>query len=195
MIVKGELIIDQLSDNYASPACKLSRMTEKGTVVRLKRNLYETDPTTPPYLVAGDLYGPSYISFEYALSLYEVIPEYVCVVTSATCNKHRTKRFVNTLGAFHYYDIPPAAFDVGIETWSQDGREYRIASMPKAVCDKLYKMPPTRSVNRLEELMFDDLRFDMDEIESIDPDIIETYTDLYRSTNIRTLHEYLRGLA
>ena len=77
MIVKGELMIDSLSDSYSSPACKLGRMVENGEVVRLRRGLYETDPETPPYLVASHICEPSYISFEYALMRHSIIPERV----------------------------------------------------------------------------------------------------------------------
>ncbi len=195
MIYTGEMLIDDLSGDYSSPACKLGRMVESGEIVRLKRDLYETDPSTPPYLVANALYGPSYISFEYALARLEIIPERVHVVTSATYDKHKTKRFDNPLGRFTYSDIPSAAFDVGVETWEEDGRSYRIASAEKAVCDKLYKMPPTRSVEGLREMMFDDLRFDADTVEALDPPTIVMYADLYRSTNIRTLVQFLEAVA
>ena len=108
MIVKGELIIDSLSDTYSSPACKLGRMVESGELIRLKRGLYETDPKTPPYLVARYLCEPSYISFEYALSWHEIIPERTVVVTNATINKRRSKRFDTPLGSFSYSDVPAA---------------------------------------------------------------------------------------
>lgn len=62
MIVAEESMVDRLSDTYSSPACKLSRMVEKGEIIRLRRGLYETDPETPPYLVANCICEPSYIS-------------------------------------------------------------------------------------------------------------------------------------
>lgn len=77
-------MVDRLSDTYSSPACKLSRMVEKGEIIRLRRGLYETDPGTPPYLVANCICEPSYISFEYALSWHSIIPERVNAVTNAT---------------------------------------------------------------------------------------------------------------
>ena len=47
------------------------------------RDRYETDRNVPAYLLAGSIYGPSYISFEYALSRYGLIPEAVYAVTCA----------------------------------------------------------------------------------------------------------------
>lgn len=113
MIVAGESMVDRLSDTYSSPACKLSRMVEKGEIIRLRRGLYETDPETPPYLVANCICEPSYISFEYALSWHSIIPERVNAVTNATYGKRRSKVFETPLGTFRYYDIPHAVFEMG----------------------------------------------------------------------------------
>lgn len=191
MLVTGELLIDQLSETYASPACKIGRMVENGEIVRLKRDLYETDVHVAPYLVANDLYGPSYISYEFALSWHEIIPEFVRVVTSATCNKHRNKKFTNSLGSFSYSDVPEAVFKEGVDTLIQDNREYRMASPVKAVCDKLYKMPPIRSPLELESLMFDDLRFDEESILSMDAKTVRKYAGLYHCTTVNTFAGYL----
>lgn len=195
MIIRGELIIDKLSETYSSPACKLGRMVEEGKIIRLKRGLYEDDPDTPPYLVAQYLCEPSYISFDYALSWYEIIPEEVRNITCATMNKHKTKRFDTPLGTFIYSDIPADAFYAGIETYDQNGREFLMASPAKAVCDKLYKMPSTRSYRNLERLMFDDLRFDEDEIRKLDLKEISKYAALYHCTTITTLQNYLEERA
>ena len=195
MIYTGEMLIDELSGDYSSPACKLGRMVESGEIVRLKRDLYETDPSTPPYLVANALYGPSYISFEYALSWHGIIPERVRVVTNATCGKRRSKYFETALGDFSYSDVPEAAFSAGIETHEQGGREFRMACPAKAVCDKLYKMPPTRSRVTLETMMFEDLRFDEESILELDPDTLRDYSELYHCTTINTLATYLEGTA
>ena len=191
MIVRRELLIDTLSDSYLSPACKLGRMVENGEVIRLKRGIYETDPNTPPYLVAQYLCEPSYISFEYALSWHEIIPERTVVITNATVNKHKTKRFDTPLGSFSYSDVPIDAFRVGVKKFVEDDYEYFLATPAKAVCDKLYKMPSTRSYKGLETLMFNDLRFDEEEIMSLDVKTIREYAELYRCTTITTLRDYL----
>ena len=191
MIIAGESVIDWLSDAYSSPACKLSRMVEKGEIIRLRRGLYETDPETPPYLVANCICEPSYISFEYALSWHSIIPERVDAVTNATCRKRRSKVFETPLGTFRYYDIPSTAFKVGVRRFEQGGREFLMATAEKAVCDKLYKMPPTRSFRGLEALMFEDLRFDEEEIFGLDLNDIASFSRLYRCTTINTLRDYL----
>ena len=195
MIIAGESVIDWLSDAYSSPACKLSRMVEKGEIIRLRRGLYETDPKTPPYLVANYICEPSYISFEYALSWHSIIPEGVRAVTNATCGKRRSKVFETPLGTFRYYDIPRAAFEVGVKRFEQSGRTFFMATAEKAVCDKLYKMPSTRSFKGLEALMFDDLRFDEEEIFNLDLSDITRFSRMYHCTTINTLRDYLEERA
>lgn len=130
-------MIVRLSDDCPGPACKPGGTAGDGEIVRLKRGLYETDRDTPPYLVAADLYGPSYISFEYALMRRDVIPESVYEVTCATFGKHRNKTFETPLGRISYSDIPSAAFGIGVEILEQNGRTYPMATLEKAVCDKL----------------------------------------------------------
>ena len=58
--------MDELK-SYASPAKKIERMVKTGELTRVVRGLYETDPHTPGHLLAASIYGPSYLSFEYAL--------------------------------------------------------------------------------------------------------------------------------
>ena len=67
MIKTTAMLLEELK-NYASPKAKLSRMARKGECILITRGLYETDRSVPAYLLAGSIYGPSYISFEYALS-------------------------------------------------------------------------------------------------------------------------------
>ncbi len=90
MIKTTDMIINELSI-YASPRTKLSRMVKKGEIFPIIKGLYETEKSTPGFLLAGSIYGPSYISFEYALSFYGLIPEAVYTVTSATFEKKKSK--------------------------------------------------------------------------------------------------------
>lgn len=56
--------------------------------------MYETDSNTPGYLLAGSIYGPSYLSFDFALAYYDLIPERVVNYTSATFGKKKKKNFI-----------------------------------------------------------------------------------------------------
>jgi hypothetical protein len=68
--------------------------------------------TVEPMEIANPLYGPSYISLEYALSYYGLIPERVESITSVTTK--RSKKFITPLGSFSYEHIPLKAYPIGI---------------------------------------------------------------------------------
>ena len=96
------MLLEELSE-YGSPKSKLSRMAKSGEYFPITKGIYETNQHTPAYLLAGSIYGPSYISFEYALSFYGMIPEAVYTVTSATFVKK--KKFETAFGTFTYRDV------------------------------------------------------------------------------------------
>ena len=74
MIKTTNMILAELS-SYTNPKAKLSRLVKEGTYIQIVRGLYETDRGVPRHLLAGSIYGPSYISFAYALGFYGMIPE------------------------------------------------------------------------------------------------------------------------
>lgn len=77
---------------------------KKGRIIKLRRDLYVIrDKKIDLGLVANKIYEPSYVSLEYALSFYQLIPEAVFGLTSVTTNK--TKIFRNELGNFFYRHI------------------------------------------------------------------------------------------
>lgn len=84
--------------NYSNQNNKILRDIRDGKLFKIVNGLYETDINTPGYLLAGSIYGPSYISFEYALSYYGLIPERVTTITCATFNKKRKKCIIHNLG-------------------------------------------------------------------------------------------------
>src|SRR5579863_1173434 len=68
---------------------KVKRLLAQGKLLHIRRGLYcLTDMLgylikPHPFELAQYIYGPSYISFESALSFYQLIPETVYTVTSA----------------------------------------------------------------------------------------------------------------
>ena len=64
---------------YASPRAKLTQMIKSGEIIKVRRGLYVWPPPASWSLktLANKIYGPSYISFEYALSYHQMIPERV----------------------------------------------------------------------------------------------------------------------
>lgn len=85
--------------------------------------------------IANRLYAPSYISFEYALSRYGIIPESVYTVTSVTTRI--TREFVVNNKSFTYSHIKKQAYR-GYRTEKIGGMTVLIAEPEKALVDYLY---------------------------------------------------------
>lgn len=128
---------------------QLNRWLRKGLIIKLRRGLYilnENDRKISPsnQYLANQLYHPSYVSLEYALGFYGLIPERVRGVTSVTTKK--TARFTNIMGAFTYQRIKIEAFQGYEMVKDGNGFDYFIASPEKAVIDFLYL-----SLDRIKE--------------------------------------------
>lgn len=191
MIITTDIVKARLSD-YANKNNKISRDIRDGKLHKIVNGLYETDINTPGYLLAGSIYGPSYISFEYALSYYGLIPERVHVITCATYGKKKKKKFNTSFGIFTYRDVPVLAYPEEIILKEENGYTYQIASKEKALCDKLYTLKPLKNYKNLEDMLFIDLRIDRDEFDALDIEKIEHLSILYHSTNIQLLAKYMR---
>lgn len=120
---------------------QFNRWQAKGLIVRLKRGVYllnKDDRKVNPSrnFIANQLHGPSYVSLEYALNFYGLIPERVSDVTSVTTKK--TMRFKNDLGVFVYQHIKPDAFRGFKKIEDESGLSFFAAEPEKAVVDFLY---------------------------------------------------------
>lgn len=191
MIVTTSILSQNLS-NYKNKNDKISRMIKNKELYPINKGIYETDKSTSPIYLTGYIYGPSYVSFDYALSRYGLIPEAVYEYTSATCEKKKKRFFKNYFGNYSYRDIPVTAFPFGINLIEEKGYSYRIATPEKALCDKLYTLSPVKNKKELEALLFDDLRIDKDEFNKLNKDDIIFLSNKYKSTNIRLLVNYVR---
>lgn len=191
MIVTNRIVKNNLH-NYLNKNTKLGREVKEGKLIKIINGLYETNANTPGYLLAGSIYGPSYISFDYALAYYGLIPERVDVVTSATFNKKKKKKYMTSFGTFTYQDVPKNVYAEEIILKKENQYIYQIASPEKALCDKLYTLRPLKNMENLEIMLFDDLRIDEDNFNTLSVDVINKLSDLYHSTNVKLLANYMR---
>ena len=144
--------------NYASPKNKIERLVDEKKLFPIIRGLYETEEHVDGCYLASSICGPSYLSFDYALAYYGLIPEIVYACTSATYSKNKSKTFTTPFGLFMYYDVPKDAFPYGIKFVKNDCYSFCIASPEKAMCDKLYTLPPAKDVDDLKLVLLEDLR-------------------------------------
>ncbi|MBN2557733.1 MAG: hypothetical protein JXB33_03145 [Clostridia bacterium] len=190
MIKTTAMLVDELKE-FVNPAAKIRRFVDTGKLIPIVRGLYETDGSIPGYFLAPIIYGPSYLSFEFALAYYSLVPEAVYNFTSATFEKKKAKQYVTPYGTYTYRDVPSEAYPLGIILHSENGYGFYIASPEKAICDELYKISPLSNRRELEYLLFEDLRIDKEEFFHLNmADLLEISTR-YHTQNHKLLQAYL----
>lgn len=190
MILTFDSLALQYKD-YTDVKGKIRREVQSGRLTQITRGLYETDARADGKYLAGAIYGPSYLSFDYVLSMCSLIPEAIFqTYTSATFRKGKAKQYDNAFGVFTYRDVPAAVYHFGVEIREENGYSYQIATPEKALCDKLYTISPVGSVKAMRALLFEDLRVDENDFWQLNLEDIKQLAPLYKSTN----HKYLAKL-
>jgi predicted transcriptional regulator of viral defense system len=183
--------------HYARPRDRATRLLETGAIIRVKKGLYIFGPTYRrlPYcveLLANLISGPSYVSFEYALSYYGLIPERVTTITSATFGKSRT--FDTPVARFSYRPVPHAVFPVGV-TLVETGanRAFLVASREKALCDTIVASRglTARSRSAFQTAMAYDLRINMDQLATLDAGLVGDLASQWPSRRLARLAEVI----
>ena len=192
MIVTTQQLKEQYA-NYSNPIAKINRDVIQGKLFPLVKGIYETNPNTNGSRLAQFIYGPSYLSFDYALAEYGLIPEAVYVFTCATFNKKKIKTYTNKFGTFIYRDVPNNVFSYGVMVNVDGNYAYHIATPEKALCDKLYTISPVKTIKDLERLLFEDLRIDEDKFYGLSKQDILKLAPLYHSTNLNLLAKFIKG--
>ncbi len=185
------MLTEELKE-YVNPAAKIRRLAVEGKLFPVVRGLYETDGNIPGYYLAPVIYGPSYLSFEFALAYYSLIPEEAVHFTSATFEKKKTKRFKTPFGLFTYRDVPGEAYPFGVVFRSENGYGFAIATPEKAICDMLYTVSPVRNKIGLEQLLFFDLRIDKAEFFRLIAADLLGIAGKYHTQNHKLLQAYLK---
>lgn len=193
-MINSTAMLLQKYHEYANPAAKIARLVKDGDLTPVIKGLYETDRSTPGYCLAGIIYGPSYLSFEYALSWHGLIPESVYVYTSATCGKKKKKQYSTPFGVYTYRDVPVEVFPYGTKLCEENGYGFVIATAEKAICDTLYTCSPCANKRELRQLLFDDLRIDQTTFTSIDLNELAEVAGLYHTSNHRLLISLIKEI-
>jgi len=179
---------------------KIQYMKQQGLLTSLKKGLYIYHS---PYvktliskeIIANNLLGPSYISYEYALYYHGITPESVREVTSATTK--RAKTFSTPYGTFSYKHIDKTLFALGLEIVSSKQGNFMMAGKEKALCDKIFSTKGVKISSKKAMLAFieEDLRVDMDELFDFDLDIVKKYAEISKSKKIEFLYKVLKDIA
>lgn len=191
MIITNDIVKNNL-EKISNKNNKISRDIKNGKLIKIINGLYETDLNTPGYLLASSIYGPSYLSFDFALYYYGLIPEKVLVYTNATFDKKKKKKYSTPFGTYLYRDVPKNVYSIGIKLVQEGEYSYQIATPEKALCDKLYTLSPIKNMRELENLLFNDLRIDTEEFKKLNIHDIEEISKMYHSTNVNLFYKYVR---
>jgi len=175
-------LIKTLLADYRRPNDKISELLIDQALIPIKRGLYVLNPkrTGRPLslpLIANMLYGPSYVSLDFALSYYGLIPEAVYEVTSVTTG--RAKTYDTPVGRFSYEHASLKSYPLGIASVANDsGHFFLMATPEKALCDKLMQTSNLRinSVKSMLDYLEQDLRLDLDEFAKFDPELLRRIT-------------------
>jgi len=169
---------------------QLSRWMGAGRLLSLRRGLYALGDlyrkaALSPLQVANQIYYPSYLSLEWALSLYGLLPDAVPVYQSVTTRV--TRRFGNALGSFTYASVKPGLF-WGFVTRTLDGVEVSMAEPEKALLDYWYLTPGEWTQARLGEMR-------LQQVELLDRDRLDAYAQRWESPRLRRTVARWRRLA
>ena len=192
-------LLDGLRD-YSHPRDKITELLKQGAIVRVKKGIYifGSKYRKRPFsreILANMICGPSYISLDYALHYYGLIPERVEAVTSVTSSRGR--RSSTPIGLFTYQGISLAAYRIGIvQSEIEAGRSFLLATLEKALADKIQADRGTAIRTQLEmkTYLLDNLRIDPEGLRKLNTDKISLIADEYRSRKLRLLEGMLRKL-
>ncbi len=134
---------------------QLVRWVKSGYLLKLRRGIYvfgkpyrKIEPH--PFLIANRLQRGSYVSLQSALAYYDLIPEHVPVVTSATTGRPETVK--TPLGSFIFRHLKSGMFSGFRQVKIADRQQAVIAAPEKALVDLLYATAGSDSDGYIEEL-------------------------------------------
>lgn len=180
-----------LLEDYVNPRAFLSRLVKTGELIRLKNGFYvvaekiKKEPVPYPQ-IANLLYGPSYLSFEWALSFYGLIPEGVYVITSTSTVK--SKSYKTPIGTFDYHSLSQDRYAIGIDQQTNAAGNFLIATPEKALADLVHAK--TRDVETAKEMLVDLIearRIDEENLKQFNKTHLWDIAESYRSQPVHLL--------
>ena len=191
-VLKNTQMLLQELKRFADPHHRIERMVRNGQIVRIMRGLYSDKSSVLGPHVAGQICSPSYLSFEYALSHYDLIPEAVRWCTSATFCKRKEKIIRTSIGFFFFRDVPAQAFPWEVMVCDEYDAPFLLASAEKAICDQLYTLKPMKNQKDLEYMLFEDMRVEEEDFLALNSTTLCELAPLYHARNLDLLKRYLK---
>ena len=185
--VEGEIFDYQMLMHYLreykKPRDKITLLLKNHSIVRIKKGLYIFGPdyqrgAVSLEILANLTYSPSYISLEYALSKYGLIPERAYHVTSVCLN--RSKAFKTPVGMFTYKKRSLSVYPVGIN----QVENYLIAGPEKALADLIFEVKDLKDVREMKEYLYENMRMEQSNLQKLNKKLLTEITRLYNMSDI-----------
>lgn len=173
---------------------RLFEWQNKGYIQKIRRGYYRfTDQSLTEktlFVIANQVYSPSYISLESALSYYGFIPEGVHTITSISSRK--TFSFESPVANFSYRSLK-AELMFGYEMSGEGKKKIALATPEKSVLDYLYLHHELESIDGVVSLRINPAVF----LDEIDQDRWQQYLGGFGSEALKkranNLLTYLKG--
>ena|SRR3990167_5158090 len=184
---------------YKAPHRKITTLLRSGQLIRIKKGLYilgeeNRDAPINKELLANLIFGPSYVSQEYALQHYGLLLERVMMVTSMTTK--RNKLFRTPIGEFRYTYLNTRRFTVGVN-WLMLSNNIHvlIASPEKALADIITAYPDITTRSDMAIHLLDNMRLARSDLLNFDLLRLNEISNVYQQPVIAVLYKTLkRGL-
>lgn len=192
------VLVSALSE-YSKARDKITKLLDSGNIVRIKKGLYCFAETLRKHAlsreyVANLIYGPSYVSLEYAMAYHGLIPERVNIVTSVTTR--RSRDFDTPFGRFSYRRMTENRYNCAADLAESAGISFLMATPEKALTDKVWtdKRLTNPSVSEIEEYLIDDLRLDPERLAELAGERLRRIGLAFSSRKIDNLIRYVESL-
>ena len=189
--IDAQTLLALLAD-YRKPRERILRMVKNGELIRLKNGFYliadkirqGSKTFIPCEQVANMLYGPSYVSLEWALSFYGMIPEKVHTVTSMTLG--RDKEFHTPIGDFAYYRLSSECYSIGIEQKKAVDfvGGFLMACPEKALTDLVYKTCKGLDKDQLKQELLESRRIDRESLQQLNKPLLVEIANSYHAKRV-----------
>jgi hypothetical protein len=192
-----QVLLDALRE-YRKPRDKISQLLASGEIIRVKKGIYVFGQPWRRGLISTEVLanlisGPSYISREFALAHYGLIPERVHEITSMSRAKSRT--FDTPLGRFSYTHLSLARYRPGVTLRPLDSRRSCFFATPeKALADTLYLQPHISTRADMLEHLQENMRIERDDLAQLDVPLLKTIATAYHRHNVTLLAKAMATL-
>lgn len=179
------LVLSDVLSSYSNIRGKIGRLLADGEIIRIKKGIYAFAPCLRRFslnegIIASMLYGPSYVSRDFALARYGLIPESVYEVTSITRGRPRT--FVTPVGRFSYLSNLSSSYGLGVTHCivSEQAGGYMLAQPEKALFDKASCDLGFSAQSDVESYLEDSLRIEISDLKRFDKPLLRQLRSVAR---------------